>query len=164
MSLPDKICRFSAILGGSNLSRIWSKTAPYLAGALAKYGAVLLPILLRFDHPKMAQSLQILSGSDTKMLVFYYLFCLKTGHLDLEKSATQIITTEAPGHFEGSPKIDLQGTCPSQSVPERESFGGGPCPFDANKYGKNNGYREYHWGEVPLTRQIRWWVTLLWTT
>ena len=126
MSLPDKICRLSAILGWSNLSRIGSKTAPYLARAPAKYGAVLLHILLRFDPPKMALNLHILSGSDTKMLVFYYLFCLKTSHLDSEKSATQIITTEAPGHFEGSPKIDLQGTCPSQSVPERESSGGGP--------------------------------------
>ena len=135
MSLPDKICRLSAILGWSNLSRIGSKTAPYLARAPAKYGAVLLHILLRFDPPKMAQSLQILSGSDTKMLVFYYLFCLKTGHFDSEKSATPRLTDKGPGHFEGSPKIDLRGTCPSQSVPETESFGGGPCPFDANKYG-----------------------------
>ena len=126
---PHDICLLCAILGASILSGIGGKMSQYLAGARAKYDAIMTIILLRIEAPKMAHSKQISCGSRTKMVVFYYLFCLKTGHLDLEKSATQIITTEAPGHFEGSPKIDLQGTCPSQSVPERESSGGGTLSF-----------------------------------
>ena len=99
----------------------------YLAGAPAKYDAIMTIILLRIEAPKMAHSKQISCGSRTKMVVFYYLFCLKTGHFDSQNMSTPRITAKGPGHFEGPRKIDLQVICPSQRVPEREKFGGGPA-------------------------------------
>ena len=113
-----------AVLGGSLLSRIRAIMASYLAGALAKYSAVLPSILFRSYPPKTAQSMQILCESYTKVLLFHYLFCLKTDDFDSQKSTTPGFIAKGMEHFEGPPKIDLQGICPSQRVPERESFGG----------------------------------------
>ena len=100
--------------------------APYLARAPAKYDAIMALILSRSDPPKTAQSMQILCESYTKVLLFYYLFCLKTDDFDSQKSTTPGFIAKGMEHFEGPQKIDLQGICPSQRVPERESFGGGP--------------------------------------